>query len=216
MCGRFALKNPSKELKAYYQTGNLIEFPASYNIAPSLPVLTIHTTDNVRHMDLMRWGLVPSWAKDPAIGNKMINARAETLDEKPSYRSSLKRKRCIIPASGFFEWHTQSREPYYISPKSGWFSLAGLWDRWQSPDGSELLSCTIITTSPDETLKPIHHRMPAILDSEGIEQWLSDSQDSALLKSLLMPYDDSKLGIRPVSKAVNNPKNNYPEILEAA
>lgn len=161
----------------------------------------------------MGWGLVPSWAKDPAIGNKMINARVETVDEKPSYRASFKRKRCIIPASGFFEWHTQTREPYYFSPKDMVFSFAGLWDKWASPDGSELLSCTIITTEANRTLQPIHNRMPVILDREALDTWLSDTSDTPLLKSLLVPYD-GKLEAWPVSKKVNSPANNFAEILE--
>ena len=215
MCGRFALKNPTKELQAYYQTTNTVEYAARYNIAPSLPVITIHgTPEKQRLMEPMRWGLVPSWAKDPAIGNKMINARGETVDEKPSYRASFKRKRCIIPASGFFEWHTQTREPYYFSPKEGFFSFAGLWDKWTSPDGSELLSCTIITTEGNQTLKPIHDRMPVILNKEALEAWLSDTLEVSLLKSYLKPYDDSLIQSWPVDKKVNNPANNYQELLE--
>src|SRR5277367_671034 len=163
MCGRFALKNPSQQLQQHYDTVNVVEYPARYNIAPSQPIITITQHGNQREMALMHWGLVPSWSKDPAIGNKMINARAETVEEKPSYRTSFKRKRCIIPASGFFEWHTQTREPYYFSPKDTVFSFAGLWDKWASPDGSELLSCTIITTEANRTLQPIHNRMPVIL-----------------------------------------------------
>jgi len=166
-------------------------------------------------MDLMHWGLVPSWSKDPAISNRMINARAETVEEKPSYRTCFKRKRCIIPASGFYEWHTQTREPYYFSPKSGWLSLAGLWDHWQSPDGTELHSCTIITTSANKLLQPIHERMPVILEDNVLDVWLGESQDVPLLKSLLLPYDDDKLQAWPVSKTVNSPANNNPELLEA-
>src|SRR5271155_4309808 len=118
MCGRFAHKNPTKELKQY-NTQNEVEYPARYNIAPSTPVITIHATpEGKRLMEPMRWGLVPSWAKDASIGNRMINARSETIDEKPSYKAAFKRRRCIIPASGFYEWHTESRQPHYFSLQS--------------------------------------------------------------------------------------------------
>lgn len=215
MCGRFAQKHPTAELKAYYNTSNVVEYPGRYNIAPSLPVLTIAQQGSNRTMQLMRWGLVPSWAKDIAIGNKMINARAETVDEKPSFRAAFKRRRCLLPASGFFEWHTKTREPYYFSPSDTVLSFAGLWETWNSPDGSELISCTIITTEANQTLQPIHHRMPVILGREALEIWLSDSQDVPLLKSLLMPCNDNMLKCWPVSKLVNNPSNNLPEIIQA-
>ena len=216
MCGRFALKNPGQQLKQFYNTANAVEYQARYNIAPSLPVITIHGTPaGERLMELMRWGLVPSWSKDPAIGNKMINARAETVEEKPSYRTSFKRRRCIVPASGFFEWHTKTREPYYFSLGEAPLSMAGLWDKWASPDGSELLSCTIITTIANKVLAPIHERMPVILDQDALEVWLGDTEDVPLLKSLLKPYDNDKLKAWAISKLVNSPGNNIPEILEA-
>lgn len=145
MCGRFALKNPTKELQQKYNTKNAVEYPARYNIAPSTPVIAICNAPNGdRVMDAMRWGLVLSWAKDISIGNKMINARSETLEEKPSFRTAFKRRRCVVPASGFYERHTETREPYYFSPKEGVLSIAGLWEHWQSPDGSELHSCALI------------------------------------------------------------------------
>lgn len=214
MCGRFALKNPSKELKQHYNTKNAVEYPARYNIAPSTPVIAIHTTHTgERVMKPMRWGLVPSWAKDPAIGNKMINARAETIEEKPSFRTAFKRRRCVIPATGFYEWHTQTREPYYFSPKDGLLSFAGIWEHWQGADGSELQSCAIITTASNALMQPIHARMPVILKPETLELWFSASQDVALLKSLLAPYDDDNLQAWTISKRVNSPANEGAELV---
>lgn len=216
MCGRFALKKSAKELKQYYNTKNAVEYPARYNIAPRSPVITIHVApDGSRVMDPMLWGLVPSWAKDINIGSKMINARSETIEEKPSYRNAFKRRRCIIPASGFYEWHTKTREPYYFSQKEEIISLAGLWEHWQSPEGSELYSCTIITTAANHLMQPIHERMPVILDKSAVDIWLDHTQDIKRIKSLLTPYDDSKLQALAISKQVNSPANDYPELLDA-
>ena len=214
MCGRFAQKKSAADLKRHYNTVNTVEYSSSYNIAPSQPIVSIVQQADSREMALMKWGLPPSWAKDPASTRPMTNARAETVEEKPFFRASFKRKRCIVPASGFFEWHTETRQPYYFSPKEGDFSIAGLWDRWQSPDG-ELVSCALITTSANALMKPIHHRMPVILDSEAVNLWLSDSQDIPLLKSLLRPYDDARMQAWAVSKEVNSPAHNNPKLLEA-
>jgi putative SOS response-associated peptidase YedK len=214
MCGRFAQNKPAADLKRHYNTVNTVECSASYNIAPSQPIVSIVQQGDSREMALMKWGLVPSWAKDPAIGNRLINARAETVEEKPSFRASFKRKRCIVPASGFYEWHTSTRQPYYFSPKEGDFSIAGLWDKWPSPDG-DLVSCTLITTGANAFTKPIHHRMPVILDDEAVNLWLSDTQDIPLLKSVLRPYDDDRMQAWAVSKEVNSPAHNNPKLLEA-
>jgi putative SOS response-associated peptidase YedK len=217
MCGRFALKTSAKELQRYYHTKNAMEYHARYNIAPSLPVLTIHNApDKIRIMDIMRWGLVPSWAKDISIGNRMINARSETLEEKPSFRNAFKRRRCIIPASGFYEWHAKTRDPYYFSSAEGVLSLAGIWEHWQSADGSELYSCAILTTSANRLLQPVHERMPVILKPDGIDLWLSPAEDTKLLKPLLQPYDDNMLRAWPISKQVNNPSNDTSKLVEPA
>jgi putative SOS response-associated peptidase YedK len=216
MCGRFALKNPTKELKQYYNTQNEVEYAARYNIAPTTAVITIHATpDGSRIMEPMRWGLVPSWAKDVSIGNRMINARSDTVDKKPSYRAAFMRRRCVIPASGFYEWHTETREPYYFSPKEGFLSLAGLWEHWQSPDGSELHTCTIITTDANALVQPIHERMPVILKGDALNLWLDNTQDVTLLKPLLTAYDETKLNAWPISKRVNSPANDSPELMKA-
>ena len=200
MCGRFALKNPSKELKAYYQTGNLIEFPASYNIAPSLPVMTIHASEHSRRMDLMRWGLVPSWAKDPAIGNKMINARAETVATKPAFRTAFKRRRCLIRMA-----------------KDRAFAFAGLWETWHGNDGSALDSCTIVTTDANDLMWPLHDRMPVILPEENFAEWLDPKNENVPeLEALLRPYSPDEMTAFPISTLVNSPRNDCAECIARA
>src|SRR5439155_13144753 len=154
-----------------------------YNIAPSQPIAVVANSGN-NQIEFFRWGLVPSWAKDPSIGNRMINARCETLAEKPMFRAALKRRRCLIPASGFYEWKKnpdgKTKTPMYIRMKSGKpFAFAGLWDRWKSPDGSELLSCTIVTGKPNEMVADIHDRMPVILTGDACEKWVDPSEMSA-------------------------------------
>lgn len=215
MCGRFAQKKSSKALKEHYKTKNALERDAArYNIAPSSPVVTIALdAKGERVMDFMRWGLVPSWAKDVSIGNKLINARAETIEEKPSFRNAFKRRRCVIPASGFYEWHTETREPYYFSSQEDIISLAGIWEHWQSPAGSELHTCAIVTTEANQLMHPIHHRMPVILKPEAVDIWLSTTEDPKLLKPLFTAYDDTLLRAWSVSKRVNSPANDGPELI---
>ena len=214
MCGRFTLKHPPRQLRQYYETANEVEYAGRYNIAPSSLVVAITEQGGRRSMHRMRWGLVPSWAKEPAIGQRMINARCETVQEKPAYRASFKRKRCVIPASGFFEWQAETRQPHYFSGREGVLSLAGLWDCWATPDGSELLTCTIITTPANELVKPVHERMPLIVEGEGINTWLSDTADAALLKSLLVPYAGAALQSWAIGRKVNSPANDSPELLD--
>jgi putative SOS response-associated peptidase YedK len=212
MCGRIALNHSPKQLRQVYQTVNEVEYAGRYNIAPGTEIIAVTREEGRRFLHRMRWGLVPSWAKDVSIGQRMINARAETVAEKPAYRASFNRKRCIIPASGFFEWHAESREPHYFSGREGVLSLAGLWESWAG-DGGETLSCTIVTTQANDLVRPVHQRMPVILEGEGINAWLGDSGDTALLKSLLKPYAGSALQCWAVSRKVNSPANDSAELL---
>lgn len=180
MCGRFALKDDPKKLAEVFQLTDVIEFALSWNIAPTTNTCTIvEDEEGGRHLRRMRWGLIPSWAKDAAISNKLFNARGETVAEKPSFRSAFKYHRCIIPASGFFEWETERgiKQPWYISLKSGVpMAFAGLWETWKPLEGEPIESCCIITTSANALMEPIHGRMPAILDQEQWETWLSRSR----------------------------------------
>ena len=175
--------------------------------------------DGQRYLTQMHWGLIPSWAKDPAIGNRMINARAETLGVKPAFRVALRKRRCLVVADGFYEWQQRARgkQPIYIMLKSREpFGFAGLWDTWTSPEGEAIRTCTIITTDPNDLLKPIHDRMPVILtrDAEGV--WLDPTiQEPARLLPLLKPYPPEEMEVYPVSTWVNKPAHDSPACIEA-
>jgi putative SOS response-associated peptidase YedK len=169
------------------------------------------------HLEWLRWGLIPSWAKDESIGSRMINARAETLAEKPSFKGLLRSKRCLIVADGFYEWKQEngSKIPMYMTLKSGEpFAFAGLWDLWKSPDGEHIRSCTIITTEPNDLVAPIHNRMPAILLPGAYADWLDpDMRDEQALSHWLAPYPAEEMTARPVSRLVNDPKRDSPELI---
>ena len=189
-----------------------------YNIAPTQTIGAITETPEGRQLVGMRWGLVPSWAKDASIGNKMLNARAETVAEKPSFRKSFQRKRCLIPATGFYEWvpEGKAKTPMCIMLKSEEiFAFAGLWDVWRQPDKTELASCTIITCEPNEFMKPIHNRMPVILTREAEEMWLDpDVTEPEKLLPLVKPCRSDILKAYRVSKLVNNPRLDVKECIE--
>lgn len=219
MCGRFTLTtNLGAIAKSFGVAGFLEEVSPRYNIAPTQPVIVVND-DGTRHLMEMRWGLIPAWAKDPTIGNRMINARAETVATKPAFRVSLRKRRCLVPADGFYEWQPAGRrkQPVYITLKSREpFSFAGLWETWTSPDGEEIKTCTIITTEANDVLKPIHDRMPVILTKEAESVWLDPAiQDPAKLLPLLTPYPTDEMVAHPVSTWVNNPEHDGPECLIA-
>jgi len=214
MCGRFTLTtNLGAIAKRFGVARFLEEVGPRYNIAPTQTVIVV-SDDGTRSLTEMRWGLIPAWAKDPTIGNRMINARAETVATKPAFRVALRKRRCLIPADGFYEWQQVSRrkQPVYIVLKSREpFSFAGLWEIWISPDGEEVQSCTIITTEANELLKPVHDRMPVILTREAEAVWLDPLiQDPERLLPLLMPYPAEEMEAYPVSTKVNSPANEGP------
>lgn len=190
-----------------------------FNIAPTQLAPVIHQTDTGRTLTMMRWGLIPFWAKDESIGNKLINARAETLAEKPSFKRSLERKRCIVPADGFYEWKKskdgKTKTPMRIVVGQGdLFGIAGLWDRWKSPNGESVESYTIITTEPNKFVSPIHNRMPVILSKDIEDQWLDpEITKPELLTPLLVPYK-GEMKAYEVSKSVNSPSNDSPSLIE--
>lgn len=216
MCGRYTLKVDVKTIAEIFGVEPTMEIPARYNIAPTQEVVTILQNGSA-HLAQLRWGLIPSWAKDETIGSRMINARAETLAEKPSFKGLLRSKRCLVLADGFYEWKKEngSKTPMYITMKSGEpFAFAGLWDSWKSPDGEPIRSCTIITTEPNDVVAPIHDRMPAILTPEGREIWLDTSlHDEHALMHWLGPYPSAAMTTRAVSKLVNNPRVEGPELI---
>jgi len=219
MCGRFTLTVDPAELKEYFD-GYIFptQFAPRFNIAPTQPVLAI-PNDAKNKADFFLWGLIPSWSKDPAIANKLINARGETLAEKPSFRGGFKYKRCLIPADGFYEWQVRAGEktktPYFIHMKDRLpFAFAGLWDEWHSPDGASLRTCTIITTEPNELMSTLHNRMPVILDPRDYEQWLDAApQAPDKLQPLIRPFPADRMSAYPVSTMVNKPGHDRPELV---
>jgi putative SOS response-associated peptidase YedK len=216
MCGRFTMTVDPAQLQDTFPWLNVPEgMEPRYNIAPTQPVAVVPNNDENR-IEFFNWGLIPSWAKDPSIGNRMINARAETLAEKPAFRAAYRRRRCLVLADGFFEWRKDPgkkvKQPMYIRLKTGEpFAFAGLWEIWNSADGSQILSCTIITTEPNELVSDIHNRMPVILPREGYSAWLNPSEiQPADLDDLLRPYPSTELAAHPVSTIVNSPGNDSP------
>jgi putative SOS response-associated peptidase YedK len=213
MCGRFALKTPSRIIQEHFNLPEAVKLSPRYNITPSQTIAVIRHLPgkSFRQLNLLRWGLIPHWAKDMRIGYKMINARCETLLQKPSFRSAFKKKRCLIIADGFFEWkHTgKGKQPIYVQLANGAvFGFAGLWESWSNPSGVSVESCTIITTSPNELLREVHERMPVILNPEKYGTWLQDSTPEHSLQQLLVPYPAIEMEIYNVSSLVNNPKND--------
>jgi putative SOS response-associated peptidase YedK len=208
MCGRFALNVNPETLSSHFNLSGTLELAPSWNIAPSLNIATI--TDDIagsRQLKLRRWGLIPSWAKDAAVGNKLNNARSETVAEKPSFKSALKTRRCLIPAAGFYEWYTENgiKQPWFISLKSGEpMAFAGLWETWQPAGAEAVESCCIITTTANAVMEPIHERMPVILDPAQWQLWLSQQeQKSDHLLPLLCPHEAASMQAWPVSRELN-------------
>jgi putative SOS response-associated peptidase YedK len=223
MCGRFTLFSSAEAIAQIFEVDVPADITPSYNIAPSQTVKAVVQMADLskRILHCFRWGLIPSWAKDPAIGFKLINARAETASEKPSFRSAFKHRRCLIPTDGFYEWqHAEDgkakKQPYFFSLKDGNpFALAGLWESWKSPDGEVIESCTILTTKANDILRPIHDRMPVILDSKDWDMWLDPSFNNMHeLQEILKPYPAEVMTSHPVSTLVNSPKNNSPDCLQ--
>jgi putative SOS response-associated peptidase YedK len=216
MCGRFTMTVDPAQLQDTFPWLNVPEgIGPRYNIAPTQPVAVVPNNDENR-IEFFNWGLIPSWAKDPSIGNRLINARAETLAEKPAFRAAFRRRRCLVLADGFFEWRKDPgkkvKQPMYIRLNTGEpFAFAGLWEVWNSADGSQILSCTIITTEPNELVSDIHNRMPVILPREAYSAWLNPSEvQPAELGDLLRPYPSTELAAYPVSTIVNSPGNDTP------
>jgi len=215
MCGRFVGYRRKEELLDLFPIDQCdVEVTASYNIAPSQEILAIARHDGQNHLKHFHWGLVPFWAKDTSIGARMINARAETVNAKPSFRNAFKKRRCLIIADGFFEWQGEKgkKQPYYLTiPEEQPFAFAGLWEIWDNHGEQKpaYLSCTIITTAASEAMRPIHHRMPVILKPEVYDQWLDpDFQDADVLKQIITDQIITDLVNRPVSKQVNRAVNN--------
>jgi putative SOS response-associated peptidase YedK len=224
MCGRYQLTANERWLSEYFNIpAEDIEWAARWNIAPTDEVATIRQdrTEPKRIFAKMRWGLVPYWARDISIGAKTINAVCETAAEKPAFRESMRKRRCLVPANGFYEWKKlgpKQRQAYHIGMKDdGLFAFAGLWDRWKGPDGKIIESCTVLTTQANALLQTIHDRMPVILHPDDYDLWLDTGvTDPAKVADLLKPFDARRLRVYPVSSTVNKVANDGPECAEEA
>lgn len=215
MCGRFALHADPEQLAEALDASAPADYHPRFNIAPTQTVLTLHRVGDERRLVPLRWGLVPAWSKGPDNRYSMINARAETVHSKPAFRGPFRHHRCLIPASGFYEWRTGERgkQPWYIHPTDGPLLLfAGLWDRWDGPD-EHVDSCTILTTAANALMAQLHDRMPVILDAEGQIAWLDPDADSSDLRALLVPAPDERLAAHPVGRQINNPRHEGPDCI---
>ena len=218
MCGRYSLHANPGVIALAFKLGVAIDWSARYNITPSSRIVIVRKDAAAgRVAALITWGLIPGWAKDPTIGNKLANARGETVDEKPSFRNAFKRSRCLIPASGFYEWKTVAgrKQPYYMHPVGApLFAIAGITERWQGPEGV-VETCAIITTGPNGVMRNIHDRMPVILSAEDHDAWLDPrNQSIAALKQLIKPCADSTMAAHAVSTRVNAPKNDAAGLID--
>jgi putative SOS response-associated peptidase YedK len=219
MCGRFTLRASPVDLSHLFGLAEIPPTEPRYNIAPTQTVFAVRVNPaGTREAAQLDWGLIPSWATDPKIGYKMINARSETAADKPAFRHAFRRKRCLIATSGFYEWkklNAKQKQPYYIHRRDDQpFAFAGLWEAWSKGD-EPVESCTILTTDANDLMRPLHDRMPVILDGKDFDRWLDpEVQDPAKVQPLLVPYTGDELTAYPISTWVNSPRNQGPQCIE--
>lgn len=227
MCGRYALNITATDLSQIFDVIDAPELPPRFNISPTQTVAAVRLDDAMRRrVAMLRWGLIPFWAKDASIGSKCINARADGIDQKPAFRAAFKKRRCIIPANGFFEWKTVDpkgprgrplKQPWFITVRGGPFGMAGLFERWREPaTGAEIETCTILTTEPNSWVASLHDRMPVILSRERFGEWLDPATPPDTLKGMLVPIAASAMHGHPVSTIVNNPRVDDSRCIETA
>ncbi len=220
MCGRYAFYSPAEAVKRAFALNEVPGLEPHYNIAPTQSVAVVRAgEEGSRALAMLHWGLIPKWAKERAIGNRMINARAETLAEKPSFRDAFKRRRCLVLADGWYEWQVApgGKQPWFIQLRETRpFAFAGLWERWKDPaDGTTLESCTIVTTDAAQSIRKIHDRMPVVLAESDRDRWMDTAfSDTDKLSELLRPFEPKALQAWPVSRLVNAPKNQGPKLIE--
>lgn len=216
MCGRYVLSTRPEVLSAHFGLDEYCDYPPRWNIPPGTDIPVIrHSPQGKRVLELLRWGLVPHWAKDAGMGQRLINARAETVAEKPAFRDAFRRRRCLIPADGFYEWKAvdKGKQPYYISLRSGEpMALGGLWESWRGADGSVLRTCAIVTTGPNGLMASIHDRMPLIIAPEFWQTWLEGPAQAAL--TLLSPYPAEPMQAWPVHARVSRASEDSPALIE--
>lgn len=218
MCGRYALNSTAQELMDHFQLVQSIDFPARFNIPPTMEVPVIRQSpEGERVAGLLKWGLVPNWSKDPTIGVKLNNARGESVADKPSFRDAFQRRRCLVPASGFYEWKAigKDKQPHFIHYRSGdLLAMAGLWESWRDPVGQIMRTFCVITTGPNAVMRPIHDRMPVLIQPKDWAAWLDPRTASEDVAGLLSPAPDDVLEAWPVSKAVSRAANEGPQLME--
>ncbi len=223
MCGRYVLKSSLQRLREAFgielQGGNHSEtWRPRYNIAPGQVAPVVRTIDGRRHLDMLRWGLIPSWAKEPQLGNRLINARSETVAEKPAFRAAFRSRRCIVPADGFYEWQQQAagKQPFYIHRKDGaLLAIAGLWEHWTAPGTQDVVETfTILTTEANAWMRPLHARMPVVLQDDALARWLNPRSKSDDLQTLLGQTTEGGWEAYPVSRAVSSVRNDTEDLLE--
>lgn len=218
MCGRYVLYGPRSRYKEYFGPDEWLDFPDRYNIAPSLTVPVIRQSpERQRAVSLLQWGLIPNWSKDSAIGLKLANARAETVAEKPSFRGAFRSRRCIVPASGFYEWKAEGRmkQPYYFHYRSGEpLAIAGLWESWRDPAGNIVRTFCVITTKANDVVAPVHDRMPVLLAPSDFTQWLNPDTKGNDVAGLLVPCRPELMECWPVSKAVSRTTNDGAALID--
>ena len=220
MCGRFILTSPGKDIQDQFELQHEPELTPRYNIAPTqmVAVVRFDQETTAKQFEMLKWGLVPFWAKDASIGPRLINARCETLGQKPAYRAAFKSRRCLIPTNGFYEWmkEKEKKQPYLIRlADESLFAFAGLWEHWKGPDGSTIESCTVITTEANDLVRPIHDRMPVIIPRKDYDSWLNPEMlGQETFQSLLQPYPSSEMVFFPVNPKVNKATYENPDCIE--
>ena len=218
MCGRYTLTSAPEAIRALFRYLEQPNFPPRFNIAPTQPIAIVRLMDGKRQFALVRWGLLPSWVKDPKAFTLLINARGESVCDKPAFRAAMKRRRCLIPADGFYEWQAVAgrKQPFYVRAKSGApFAFAGLWETWEGPNGEELETAAIVTTNANRTLAPIPDRMPVVVPPEAFDLWLNGAAvDATTAAALITPAPENFFEAYPVSTHVNRVANDDPKLVE--
>ena len=217
MCGRYLIISSPNAIRALFGYPELPNFPPRYNVAPTQPIPVVRLRGGKREFALVRWGLIPPWVKDPLRFTLLINARSDSVNDKPSFRNAMKRRRCLIPADGFYEWQDApgSRRPFVVRPKQGGpLAFAGIWENWMGPNGEELETAAIITTEASRALRAIHHRMPVVVPPEAYDFWLDPNVDATTAAALLVPAPEDFFEATEISTAVNRVANDGPQVIE--
>jgi putative SOS response-associated peptidase YedK len=217
MCGRYAIITAPEAIRRLFGYHERPNFPARYNVAPTQPIPIVRLQSGQRHFALVRWGLVPAWVKDPKTFTLVINARGESVLDKPAFRNAMKRRRCLVPADGFYEWKRtgDAKQPYFVRLRSGApFAFAGLWETWTGPNGEEMDTAAIVTTAANRTIADIHDRMPVMLTPDAFDLWLDcDRVDDRTAAAAIAPLSDDAVEAHPVSDAVNRVANDNPDLI---